>query len=146
MEENLSFVIEWCDINKLIVNIAKTKHMVVGNTPGDNLIVRNQLCHNNRQTELVTNFNYLGVKLDSKMTMENHINKYMKNANKIMFMVSKLRQCLTFKTTAILYKQLVRPHFEYCDFLVDSSLKKHVVKYDKVKKRALRTINYGCAE
>ena len=46
----------------------------------------------------------------------------------------------------MLYKQLVRPHLEYCDFLVDSSLKRNVVKYDKFKKRALRTINYGCAE
>ena len=63
-----------------------------------------------------------------------------------MFMVSKLRQCLTNKTTYMLYKQLVRPHLEYCDFLVDSSLKRHVWKYVKVQKRALRTINYGCAE
>ena len=42
------------------------------------------------------------------------------------------------------YKQLVRTHLEYCDFLEDSSLKKHVAKYDKVKKRALHTINYLC--
>ena len=56
MEENHSFVTEWCNNNKLTVNIAKTKHMVVGNTPGDNLIVRNQLCHNNQQIELVTNY------------------------------------------------------------------------------------------
>ena len=146
MEENLGFVTEWCNNNKLTVNIAKTKHMVVGNTPGDNLIVRNQLCHNNQQIELVTNYNYLGVELDSNLTLENHINKCVKNANKKMFMVSKLRRCLTNKTTSMLYKQLVRPHLEYCDFVVDSSLKKNVAKYDKVQKRALRTINYGCAE
>ena len=46
----------------------------------------------------------------------------------------------------MLYKQLVRPHLEYCDFLVDSSLKRHVAKYDKFQKRALRTIHYSCAE
>ena len=122
--------------------------MIVGDIPGDNLVVRNQLCHNNQHIEMVTNYNYLGVELDSNLTMENHINKCVKNANKKMFMVSKLRRCLTYKTSAMLYKQLVRSHLEYCDFLVDSSLKKHVAKYDKVNKRALRTctINYGCAE
>ena len=46
-------------------------------------------------------------------------------------------------TTALLYKQLVRPHLEYCDFLIDSSLKKHIDKFDKVQKHALRIINYG---
>ena len=69
--------------------------------------------------------------------MENHINKCVKNANKTKFMVSELRRCLTNKTTSMLYKQFVQPHLEYCDFLVGSSLKKHVAKYDKVKKRAL---------
>ena len=33
--------------------------------------------------------------LDSNLTMENHINKCVKNANKTKFMVSKLRRCLT---------------------------------------------------
>ena len=64
-------------------------------------------------------------------------------ANKKMYMIYKIRKCLTKRTTALLYKQLVRPHLEYCDFLVDSSLKKHVDKFDKVQKRALRIINYG---
>ena len=45
--------------------------------------------------------------------------------------------------TALLYKQLVRPHLDYCDFLIDSSLKKHIDKFDNVQKRALRIINYG---
>ena len=75
------------------------------------------------------------MELDSNLTMENHINKCVKNANKKVFMVSKLRRCLTNKTTSMLYKQLVRPHLEYCDFLVDSSLKRNVAKYDKVKKK-----------
>ena len=50
---------------------------------------------------------------------------------------------LSKKNTSLLYKQLVRPHLEYCDFLIDSSLKKHVDKFDRVQKKALRIINYG---
>ena len=46
----------------------------------------------------------------------------------------------------MLYKQLARPHLEYCDFLVDSSLKKNVAKIDKIQKQALRMINYGHRE
>ena len=75
--------------------------------------------------------------------MENHINKSVSKANKKLYIIYKLRKCLSGKTTALLYKQLVCPHLEYCDFLIDSSLKKHIDKFDKVQKRALRIINYG---
>ena len=47
-----------------------------------------------------------------------------------MCMISKVRRCLSSKATAILCKQLARPHFEYCDFLEDSSQKKHIEKCD----------------
>ena len=33
--------------------------------------------------------------------------------------------------------------YDICDFLIDSSLKKHIDKFDNVQKRAVRTINYG---
>ena len=77
------------------------------------------------------------------LTMKNHINKSVSKSNKKLYMIFKIRKCLSKKTTALLYKQLVHPHLEYCDFLIDSSLKKHVNKFDTVQKRALRTINYG---
>ena len=75
--------------------------------------------------------------------MENHTNKSVGKANKKLYMIYKLRKCLSRKTTVLLYKQLVRPHLEYCDFIIDNSLKIHVKKYDNVQNRALKTINYG---
>ena len=81
----------------------------------------------------------------ARLTMENHINKSVGRANKKLYMIYKMRKCLSRKTTALLYKQLARPHLEYCDFLIDSSLKKHIDKFDTVQKRALRTVNYGQA-
>ena len=67
----------------------------------DDQIVENQLCYNNQQIEQVTTYTYLGVELDDNLTMENHINKCVKNANRKLFMVSKLRRCLTCRTTLI---------------------------------------------
>ena len=75
--------------------------------------------------DFVNEYNYLGVEVDSNLTMESHINKCVKMANRKMFMISKLRRSLSSRTTAMLYKQLARPQLEYCDFLVDSCLMKH---------------------
>ena len=112
--------------------------MVIGPTLNENLNVEQNLQYKNQRIEIVREYNYLGVELDNKLTMENHINKSVSKANKKVYMIYKLRNCLSKKTTALLYKQLVRPHMEYCDFLVDSGLKKHVEKLDKIQKRALR--------
>ena len=117
--------------------------MIIGPTLNENLVVQNNLHYNNKKIDIVSEYNYLGIELDNKLTMENHINKSVCKANKKLYMIYKLRKCLSKKNTSLLHKQLVRPHLEYCDFLIDSSLNKHVDKFDRVQKRALRIINYG---
>ena len=143
LERNLCSIIKWCNNNKLTLNVGKTKHMVIGPTLNEHLVVEKNLQYKDQKIEIVSEYNYLGIDLDNKLTMENHINKSVGKANKKLYMIYKIRKCLSKKTTALLYKQLVRPHLEYCDFLIDSSLKKHIEKFDRVQKRALRTINYG---
>ena len=133
----------WCNNNRLTMNIGKTKHMIIGPTLNENLVVKENLTYKNKKIEIVSEYNYLGIELKNKLTMEKHINKSVGKANKKLFIIYKLRKCLSKKTTALVYKQLVRPHLEYCDFLIDGNLKKHIDKFDRVQKRALRTINYG---
>ena len=132
LERNLHSILTWCNNNRLTLNVSKTKHMIVGPTLKDNLTVGRNLQYKNQMIETVSEYNYLGIELDNKLTMENHINKSVKKATKKMYMIYKIRTCLSKKPTALLYKQLVRPHLEYCDFLIDSSLKRHVDKYDNV--------------
>ena len=115
---------KWCNNNnRLTLNIGKTKHMIIGPTLNENLVVQNKLHYNNKKIDIVSEYNYLGIELDNKLTMDNHINKSVCKANKKLYTIYKLRKCLSKKTTALSYKQLVCPHLEYCDFLIDSSLK-----------------------
>ena len=131
-------------LDKVSMNIGKTKHMIIGPTINERKsCCRKKLTYNNKQIEIVREYNYLGVELDNMLTMERHINKSVGKANKKLFMIYKLRKCLSNKTTALLYKQLVRPHLEYCNFLIDSSLKKHIDTFDNIQKRALHTISHG---
>ena len=63
---------EWLGANKLSLNIAKTKYMVF-HTSKRNVIYPN-LKVNNNNIERVTEFNFLGVILNSHMTWNKHIN------------------------------------------------------------------------
>ena len=118
LERNLCSIIKWCNNNRLTLNIGKTKHMIIGPSLKDNLVAERNLQYNNRTIELVREYNHLGIELDNNLTMENYINKSVTKANKKLYMIYKIRKCLTKKPTALLYKQLARPHLEYCDFLI----------------------------
>ena len=63
---------EWLGANKLSLNIAETKYMVLY-TSKRNVIYSN-LKVNNNSIERVTEFNFLGVILHSDMTWNKHIN------------------------------------------------------------------------
>ena len=85
----------------------------------DNLTVGRNLQYKNQMIETVSESNYLGIELDDKLTMENHINKSVNKANTKLYMIYKIRRCLSKRNTSLLYKQLVRPHLENCDFVID---------------------------
>ena len=75
LECDLCSVTKWCNNNKLTLNIGKTKHIVVGSTLNDHPVATNNLQYKNKKIEIVSEYNYLGIELDNKLTMENHINK-----------------------------------------------------------------------
>ena len=82
LERNLHSILTWCNNNRLTLNVSKTKHMIVGPTLKDNLTVGRNLQYKNQMIETVSEYNYLGIELDNKLTMENHINKSVNKANK----------------------------------------------------------------
>ena len=94
LERSLCSMIKWCNNNRLTLNIGKTKHMIIGPTLNENLVVQNNLHYNNKKIDIVSEYNYLGIELDNKLTMENHINKSACKASKKLYMIYKLRKCL----------------------------------------------------
>ena len=48
LERSLCSIIKWCNNNRLMLNIGKTKHMIIGPTLNENLVVQNNLHYNNK--------------------------------------------------------------------------------------------------
>ena len=61
LSNNLDRIFEWCRINRLTINVGKTKHIVIGQPPVDDTVVENNVYHNNQKIELVSEYTYLGV-------------------------------------------------------------------------------------
>ncbi len=64
----LDFFLNWCENSNLLLNISKTKEMVINFREKEQSVTHPTLI-NGEQIQLVTNYKYLGIMLDNKLGM-----------------------------------------------------------------------------
>ena len=139
LQEKLDSIMKWCSYNKLTVNREKTKFMLVSHSKEDTVM---PLKIENSVLSSVTHYEYLGMLLDSKLNMTQHVDNMYKKANSKLGILCKIRRYITENTAVRIYKTMIRPHLEYIDFVIDSCTKDRIEKIDKFENRALRRIEY----
>ena len=60
---------------------------------------------------------HLGITLDKKLTFKSHINEKLSKTKRTIGMIKYLSKYLPLKTLILMYKSLIRPHFDYCDVI-----------------------------
>ena len=132
----------WCNINKLTINIGKTKHMFVPRKKeheiqamSKNVKVKNENLHN------VKSYRYLGVDLDFTLSFEAMVDNMYNKANRKLYTLKVVRPYISNSVANLIYKSCVRPIMEYADFLIDSCTKAKTDKLDRIQKRAVRIID-----
>lgn len=122
---------------KLKLNATKSKCMVIGRQCDDLNI---SLVIDGEQLEQVSQMKYLGVIIDAQLAFKNH-SEYVasKMAKKTNFL-RRIRNRLDEKTSLLLFKSLIAPHYDFCSsvlFLMnDSSLR----SLQLIQNRAMRII------
>ena len=82
LNNELKFITNWLDANKLPLNIGKTKHMIYHNI--NKKVNYPVLTINNVEIERVTHFNFLGLVLDSQLNWKNILITYLLNYPKLL--------------------------------------------------------------
>lgn len=62
---------------------------------------------------------HLGVTLDGKLTLDEHVNNVLSKVNQTIDLLRKLQNLLPMSTLITIYKAFGRPHLDYGDFLCD---------------------------
>ena len=109
----LEGVHSWLKSNRLTLNVNKTKYMLFSkrkhNLPGEiNLRI------NNNDIQSVTEFNFLGLYLNSKLNWDTHINVIGKKISRAVGIIKKLQLIFPQKILISLYNTLILPHINYC--------------------------------
>ena len=92
------------------------------------------------QLERVDNEKDLGFLIDSRLNFENHINKTVKKANKIVGVIKRNFKDLNVKTFVLLYKSMIRSHLEYAQTVWSPYKQKHVEALEAVQRRATKIL------
>ena len=132
----LEMVNTWLKLNKLAINVDKTKCMFFHKRRS---ITPLQFSMNNRAIDIVENFNYLGIILDANMSWKSHIDMVRNKLSRINGILHRLKYQYPQNILVTLYKSLFIPHINYGSLLwgqVGESI-------DKIQKKAIRTITYS---
>ena len=111
LNRELNNVSHWLNLNKLSLNVKKTKAMVF-RMPQKKIIQPN-IQINGSNIEFVENFIFLGITINNKLNWNRHINKVTNKISKTVGILNKLRSFLPSDVLQTIYNTLILPHLIY---------------------------------
>lgn len=112
LQYDLNKLQDWCNLNCMKVNVAKTKCMLLRNTKKINENLK--LCISNNEIENVKVFKYLGLELNESLVFENHYIQVCKTMNNRIFLLNRYKHLFTFKWRHIFITSLILSILDYC--------------------------------
>ena len=109
----LDKIYKWLAANKLSLNVSKTKYMIFPNKLDPNPPPQEKLVINNIKLSLVTQFDFLGITIDSKLTWTPHTTKIAGKISKIIGVMKKIKRYAPPSVMKTLYQALVYTRLNY---------------------------------
>ena len=104
---------DWFAANKLTINSTKSKLLIfTANIRATNISMLPIMCNNNT-IEYVTNFKFLGIIMDDKLTWKEHINSICGKLLKIIYILRTIKNIVPTNTLRTIYTSLIQPHLIY---------------------------------
>ena len=104
---------EWCSDHHLELNVTKTKELIIDFRPTHDPII--PVTIDNDSVEIIDNFKYLGLTLDSKLDFKAHVQQVQKKGQQRLHVLRRLSSFnLNSKLLQNLYRSIIEPVLIYC--------------------------------
>ena len=140
----LKKVYDWLCVNKLSLNVSKTRSMLFKHPKIPTVHFSYDLEINGEKIKRVKEFNFLGIMLDEHLTWKPHIKKIRSKVCQSIGIIKRVRKILPLEALKSLYSALILPHLNYGiklwgqDLQTETKAKQHAAFI--VQKRAVRVI------
>ena len=132
---DLSILSSWFRQNYLEINSAKTQAMAIGPT-----LYHYDFLVDNKSVDTTETLKILGVTLDRKLNLKNHVKDQVKKACAKATALRRVRKFIPMDVMGRLYKAFILPHLEYCSPLLLGVGKTQVNKLEDTNYYILRSI------
>ena len=139
----LNDVSKWCYLNRLSMNIKKTKHMHIPSNR-ESCQCLDLLCKvsvNGDRLENVHTYNYLGVVVDECLNFTDFVDQKYNKANIRLFQLKRIRPYVTNDIACGIYKQTILPLIDYADFMIESTRPTTHKRLVTLQERAVQCID-----
>ena len=132
----LKFIHDWLCVNKLSLNVSKTRSMVFKN-PRLPMVSQPFVVEiDGEKVKYVSEFNFLGVTLDEFLTWTPHTKRIQSKISRSLGVIKRVRKLLPRDKLITLYNSLILPHFNFGVKLWGTNLK----LLSTIQKRAVRVV------
>ena len=136
INRELNNISEWLSINKLSLNVKKTKFMLFHFRQRHIGHLVPNLEINGHEIERVTEFDFLGLTIDEHMNWNAHVQKISNKIARALGVISRLKRFLPDYILRTIYNTLVLPHLQYAILSWGFNGSRVI----KLQKRAIRLI------
>ena len=103
--EKVDYFVNWCKDNYLLLNVSKTKEVVIDFRKKKEKII--PISISGEDVEIVSTYKYLGVVIDNKLNWGQHIDKVFKKTQSRLFFLRKLRSYNVCNRMLLMFYQTV---------------------------------------
>jgi len=139
MQGDLTEIQNYMCMNRLTINVNKTKYMIFSSgfkpTVFDFLLELNTV-----SIERVSTFKYLGLVFDDKLNWRSHIDYIVAKINPMIKVLFRLRDSVPWKINLSVYFALIHSHFNYMSNVWGSCTQNCLKTLEILQKRALKIL------
>jgi len=134
LNNDLKTISEWMKLNKLSLNISKTKAMIYHTV--QRRINSPDIFIDGCKIDIVNEFDFLGIRLDKNMNWKSHVNMVTKKISKTIGILNKIKHFVPQSALLNMYHALILPYLNYAVMLWGHRARTII----KLQKKAIRTI------
>ena len=138
LQPDLDKFSKWCGSNKLTLNVKKTKLMSFGTRERVKKTKGVKVYINGKQLQHVPTYKYLGMVLDSTLSLKAHVSSVVNTVLYKTNLLSKIRKFISESVALRIFKTMIVPYFDYGDVLYSNSNSDGLEKLQRLQNRCLK--------